>query len=274
MATTKKTRKPKVSVRTPVLLDEDGVPKPSLIRTGAPKNPHYLPWEEAREFIRNEMIPSRTKYEQWWNANKPKTLPRFPYRVYTKHWVSWNDFLGTNNKFNQNKYRKFLPYEQGCLWAHTLKLQTQQEWIDYCKDNKPPENIPIRPDLTYPTWRSWSHWLGNKAAQTVEINQQVLGNSIFYIIHEQGVPSNVLSFGVEINGITGLEQRWEREKFDIFKLFYANPAKQDVINKIIASMSTPYLGNEQQRIVTNGHEIVWLLQIHLDIYSLIRPTTR
>ena len=56
-------------------------------KRGRPKNENYLPWDEARAFIRDELLPSRGKFFEWWDRNKPKAIPRFPYRVY-KEWTT------------------------------------------------------------------------------------------------------------------------------------------------------------------------------------------
>ena len=50
-------------------------------RRGRPRNENYLSFEEARDHVRNELIPSRGKFFEWWDRNKPKSIPRFPYLV-------------------------------------------------------------------------------------------------------------------------------------------------------------------------------------------------
>jgi len=130
-------------------------------RRGRPKNENYLSFEEAREFVRSELLPSRGKFFEWWDRNKPKAIPRFPYRVY-QEWISWNDFLGTNNKFNEKSGTKWRSLEEATLWVHSLKLGSYNEWMDYCRNTELPEDIPARPELIYDGWRSWNHWLGNR----------------------------------------------------------------------------------------------------------------
>ena len=107
----------------------------------------FLPWEEAREFIRGELIPSRTKYEEWLNKNKPNTIPRFPYRVY-KEWTTWNDFLGNSNKFNDKAGTKWKPFDEAVMWATSLKIESFNKWMDFCKTGGLVEDVPARPDLS------------------------------------------------------------------------------------------------------------------------------
>ncbi|TFG96310.1 hypothetical protein E4H12_11380, partial [Candidatus Thorarchaeota archaeon] len=180
-------------------------------KRGRPKNENYLPWGEAREFMRGEMIPSRGKFFEWWSRNKPKAIPRFPYRVY-KEWVSWNDFLGTDNKFNEKVGRSWRQLDEASMWVHKLKLGSQAQWMDWCKEvGNLPVDIPARPDLVYDKWRSWKHWLGSKTVEAVEAKQQAQRHAVYYIVHESDVPINVFTYGTDNGGLSALKERWERE---------------------------------------------------------------
>lgn len=235
-------------------------------KPGRKRNENFLSWEEAREFMHSEMIPSRTKFMEWWDRNKPKAIPRFPYRVY-KEWTSWNDFLGTNNEFKK-KPGKYRPLEEACLWVHKQKIETYQQWLDWCKEQKEadtmPADIPTRPDLVYKNWRSWGHWLGNKPTAVVEVKQEAQKLAVYYIIHYDGVPDNVFEFGVEPGGLNALKESWEHEHFTTVKLFWFDQQKASTVKQIIDAMSSSYLGVDKQRVAHNVWEIVWLLQIHLE----------
>ena len=86
--------------------------------TRARKN---LDFEKARTFIRTQSIGSRREYHEWHELNKPKLLPKYPHRAYSKEWTDWNDFLGNNNapiteqdpndRTKQYK-RQYRPYEE------------------------------------------------------------------------------------------------------------------------------------------------------------------
>lgn len=243
--------------------------KASQKKRGRPKNENYLPWEEAREFIRGELIPSRGKFFEWWERNKPKAIPRFPYRVYHE-WTSWNDFLGTNNKFNEKIGTKWRPLLEASTWAHSLKLKSQPDWLEWCKEEgNLPADIPARPDLVYDDWRSWNHWLGNRPVEALEVKKEVQRTRIYYIIHEQHHPTNVLTFGIEPNGITALKARWEQSKFDVIKMYWYEQEKGELINKIITSLSTPFGETERDRIVPNVWELLWHLSMQMDTVKII-----
>jgi hypothetical protein len=235
-------------------------------KRGRPKNENYLSWDEAREFMRSELIPSRGKFFEWWERNKPKAIPRFPYRVYQEEWTSWNDFLGTNNKFNEKIGTKWRPFLEATVWSLRQGLKSQTEWMEFCKlEGKLPADIPARPDLVYNEWRSWSHWLGNKPVEALQAKQEIAQKvQVYYIIRDQGSPQNVLTFGIEPAGPTALKQRWEEERFDVVRLFWYDPEKSTIIRQIVEALSSAYQGYERQRIVPNVWEIVYHLEMHLD----------
>lgn len=238
-------------------------------KRGRPKNENYLPWDEAREFIRGELIPSRGKFFEWWERNKPKAIPRFPYRVYQAEWVSWNDFLGTNNKFNEKMGTKWRTLLEATAFTHTLKLKSQQEWMDWCKeDGNLPEDIPARPDLVYGEWRTWGHWLGNRPVEAIQAKKDIQRVQVYYIIHHPDAPGNVLNFGVEPLGIPALKERWEREKFDVVKMYWHDPQKAEIVRRAVDALSTPWRDAERERIVPNVWELLWHLSQHLDTVKI------
>jgi hypothetical protein len=227
---------------------------------GRPRNTNYVSYEEARDIVREQLLHSRAAYEQWYEREKPKVIPRFPYRVY-KEWVSWNDFLGTNNEFSKGA-KSWRPFKEAIHFAHSLNLKTQKDWLDYCRDHSEnvPEDIPRRPDVVYDQWVSWMHWLGSKPVEAVQAKVEAQSTAIFYIIHHTDVPGNVLTYGVENAGLSAMRDWWEREKFDVVKLFWYEQDKGTQIKEAIDALSTPYLGEEKQRITPNVWQIVEYLQ--------------
>jgi hypothetical protein len=181
--------------------------------------------------------------------------------VYVEEWTNWNDFLGTNNKFNEKKGTKWRPYDEAVLWVHAQKLGSFTEWMDFCRGgDKLPADIPARPELAYKKWISWNHWLGNKPVEAIQARQQAQKVAVFYIIHEADVPANVMTYGHEPMGLSILKERWTAEKFDVVKLFWYESERQEVIDNIIRHFSTPYLGNERQRITPNVFDIIYHMQ--------------
>lgn len=236
-------------------------------KVGRKNNPNFLPFAEARAFIQDEMLPSSGAYKEWWNKNKPKALPPYPYRVY-KEWVSWNDFLGTNNKFQEPHQQSWRTLDEAIVFVHKLGFKSQAEWMTYAREGEKPKDIPARPDIVYNKWRSWNHWLGNKPQQAIEAKKEAQKTRLFYIIQYKDVPSNVFSFGVEDGGISGLKDRWEYEKsrgygFNVVKMFWYDPDKSSQVQNIISTLTISYNDDDRQRIASNIHEVIWYLQFNL-----------
>ena len=235
-------------------------------KRGRARSTKYVSYEEAKNFLKDELITSRDRFYEWWERNQPKDIPKFPYRFYKDEWVSWNDFLGNGNTFGQhNRGRIWRPYEEASMFVHGLRIKSYQHWLEYAKEGKLPKDIPVRPDLTYSNWRTWGHWLGNSSVEAIEAKKQAeIKSKVYYIIHEKGVPENVITFGVEQTGISGVKARWEREHFDIIRLFWYNNEHIDFVNQVIQYFSRPYLEWEHQRIVPNFWEIIYHLEQKFD----------
>lgn len=242
--------------------------KPTPKKRGRGSGKTYLPYDQAREFIRSEMIPSSSRYLDWWKINKPSNLPSRPARVY-KEWVSWNDFLGTDNEF-KTKSVTWRSLEEATIWAHKLNLASHEEWLEFVRDKTMlPSDIPARPDLVYKkNWQSWSHWLGNKPRQTLEAVQQAQKVHIYYAVRHPDVPDNVYTFGIETQGMVAFRERVQREKLVVAAMFWYESESAEIIKRIVTSLSTPYYGDDKYRIVPNIHEIVWHLQTQMETVRL------
>jgi hypothetical protein len=56
---------------------------------------------------------------------------------------SWGDWLGTGTIASfDREYRSFVEARE---FVHSLHLKGQDEWFDYCKSGKKPQNLPLRP---------------------------------------------------------------------------------------------------------------------------------
>ena len=62
----------------------------------SPSKRDFLPFEEAREFVRTLKLQSKSQWEEYVKSgNFPKNLPTNAYQYYlNKGWISWPDFLG------------------------------------------------------------------------------------------------------------------------------------------------------------------------------------
>lgn len=114
---------------------------------GATKVNHsYLPFEEARGFVRELKLKNFKKWRKYVaSGQKPQNIPTRPSSFYNE-FTSWNDFLG-NDKVKSKK--TYLSYEDAKAYVHSLNLSTMKEWFDLVDSNTLPLNIPKNPRKVY-----------------------------------------------------------------------------------------------------------------------------
>ena len=122
---------------------------------------NWMPFEVARNIARSLKL---NNWSDWRLLDKSKILPGVPNHpndVYkNKGWVNWGDWLGTNNSSTHN--RQYLSFNEARELVRGLKLKTGNEWKQYCKSRKKPDNIPISAESVYKSdgWISMGDWLG------------------------------------------------------------------------------------------------------------------
>jgi hypothetical protein len=64
---------------------------------------------------------------------------------------------------------KSRPFTGAREFVHTLGLKTSKDWVEYCKSENKPEDIPYSPYRVYKNdWKGWSDWLGNVTPREIE----------------------------------------------------------------------------------------------------------
>jgi superfamily II DNA or RNA helicase len=122
----------------------------------------WMPFEEAREFVRGLNIKSNKEWQQYAKSGKkPENIPNRPDNAY-KHngWNTWGEWLGSFTIANYNlKYRSFVEARK---YVQSLNLQNGKEWEIYAKSSKKPIDIPSTPMSTYKNegWKGMGNWLG------------------------------------------------------------------------------------------------------------------
>jgi len=214
----------------------------------------WLPFTDAREVVRDECIASVSQYYKWWNFNRPAQIPKYPYNVWKKEWVSWNDFLGNDNTFDPGS-KEYRPYPDAIRYVHNLQLRSQRMWFDYVRDNDVPDNIPRRPEMVYKKdWISWNHWLGNKASARVAVQQAVADNpGVLYIVHLHGRPANVVRIGIvsEVGGLGGLGPH------SIVKLYQMEHGYD--WEKVVSQFGSRWWENDAEWMISNINELLFEL---------------
>jgi len=67
--------------------------------------------------------------------------------------------------------RKFRSFEEARKFVRTLKFNNREEWDNYCKSGKKPQDIPYHPERTYKKeWKGTGDWLdtGRVANRDIE----------------------------------------------------------------------------------------------------------
>ena len=144
------------------------------------KIPKYLPFEQAREFVRGLKIGKKDDYLDWSKSPaRPSNIPSSPSRVYKDQWISWGDWLGTLSIANKNK--SFRSFDDARLYVHGLNFQTKEDYLQWAKSDKRPSDMPGQPVRTYRnSWISWGDWLGtNKIANQDRIYRHFIESREF-----------------------------------------------------------------------------------------------
>ncbi len=137
-------------------------------------NSRWLPFKEAREYVRSLKLGSRGEWQKFIKGDipefeqKPYDIPNTPSTVYSNDdWVSWYDWLGKHDP------RESRSFEKAKRFVRSLNLQSKEEWIKYKKGKLPskgkkPADIPAFPELRYKHkgWLNWGDWLGTGRVAT------------------------------------------------------------------------------------------------------------
>jgi hypothetical protein len=55
----------------------------------------FLPFEEARNYVRRLSMKSFSDYSLWAKSSaRPSNIPVAPCHIYKNEWISWSDWLG------------------------------------------------------------------------------------------------------------------------------------------------------------------------------------
>src|SRR5206468_1979341 len=120
----------------------------------------FLPFEEAREFVHSLKLKSDTEWRKYCKSGRrPKNIPGNPYITYkNKGWKGTRDWLGIERIADKDRIYK--SFEEAREYVHSLGLKNQEEWFEYCKSGKKPDDIPSYPNTIYQKeWKGAADWL-------------------------------------------------------------------------------------------------------------------
>jgi len=133
-------------------------------------NRDFLPYEQAREFVRSLKLKNQTEWQEYSKSGqKPHNIPSSPHITYKgKGWMGYGDWLGTGNIAPFN--REFLSFEEAREVVRNLSIKSDKQWKEYSKSGKRPHTIPSAPNIVYKGkgWKGWGDFFGTGNISTVD----------------------------------------------------------------------------------------------------------
>ena len=133
---------------------------------GTDRKINYLPFEEARIYVRNLKLKNFEEWKRYYQKKiegleKPENIPWNPQSVYENEWQGTRDWIGTEWK----------SFKEARIFVRNLNLSGQNEWKLYSKGeleghDLKPNNIPSDPKRVYPEWVDLGDWLGTERKRT------------------------------------------------------------------------------------------------------------
>jgi superfamily II DNA or RNA helicase len=120
----------------------------------------YRSFTEAREFVQKLGLKNAREWEAYSKTDeKPNDIPQDPRQVYGSDFEGYGDWLGTG--FVHRKNRKYRLFAKVREFVRRLNLKNESEWLDYCRAEKKPTDIPQDPRKIYRSeFKSMGDWLG------------------------------------------------------------------------------------------------------------------
>jgi hypothetical protein len=113
----------------------------------------FLPFEEARAYVRSLGLTGRIQWRKLSANGRPANIPSNPNLAYPKEWKGYRDWFGTSAPC-------FLPFEKAREFVRSLNLKGGREWRRWKKSISRPPNIPSAPEDFYTEWKDLRDWLG------------------------------------------------------------------------------------------------------------------
>ncbi len=119
-------------------------------------NGKFLPFEEAREYVRGLNLKNQGEYSKWSNSkDRLYSIPGNPRKIYDgKGWMGYGDWLGT--KIGR-KYGEYKTMEEVVEYIKSIGVKSNKEWrvIKKSEGFSLPVDIPAEPDHVFEEF-SWT----------------------------------------------------------------------------------------------------------------------
>ena len=114
----------------------------------------YLPFEDAHKFVQEEKILNNKKWRVWAKSKKrPYYIPKNPDKlsIYKKNWLSWPDWLGTDNAVHNLKSPSISKAKKIVKEKKINKIDDYIAFVNANRKNKDKDiaNLPTDPRTKY-----------------------------------------------------------------------------------------------------------------------------
>jgi len=124
----------------------------------------WLPFEEAREFVRLQCFNNTQEYWNW--EMRPLDIPAHPNTVYANNgFISYPDWIGVDRVANQNRQEDYWDFEKARSYIRKLKLNSMIEFSNWHSiKSEGYLHIPSKPGRYYKDlgWAGYTDFLGSK----------------------------------------------------------------------------------------------------------------
>ena len=225
----------------------------------------WMPYPAAVMTVQACGIRSRAHYWKWHDENKPHSIPKFPNRVYTEEWDSWNKYLGNDNTYkgldSKNK-KPWTPYWEAARIVQSHKFSCKREYL--AGHDKLSGNIPKCANVAYSSnWKGWPAFLGVDVSSRVEVAKHVVG--IVALCTSTLLSSNVLEVVIAPGGKKDLLAKLgTRSDMRVLKAYVWETDVWINAKSILEAMSTE--GEPGKYIVPNVNALLYELDALLLMY--------
>jgi hypothetical protein len=111
----------------------------------------FKSFNESRKFAQSLKLSRQKDWNKYCKSGKkPTDISANPARTYKDEFTSWGDFLGTGNLSPSDKRKQMRSYEECKKFVRSLGIKSEYQWVHWLKNNKKPDDIPVKFSLTYP----------------------------------------------------------------------------------------------------------------------------
>jgi len=108
----------------------------------------YREFSDARKFVHALGLKTLKEWQRFSRSGKrPSDIPGNPAKSYKKEWKGYGDWIGTGAVATRNII--YRPFPEAKKFIRSLGMKNLQEWKEYLKSGKKPDDIPAAPWEVY-----------------------------------------------------------------------------------------------------------------------------